>query len=364
MTELVDALLTAPVGVALLGRLEAKYLAVPFPRPTRGNSSIGVAFLANGSAEPLRESQPWPWDVPDGTSEGSVAAAVADVQSMSIGALLSLAVEAGYRSAGPWSGSSEQELCFAYRDAPARVAIAEAVAARWGEIGRVGEQQWWHTNHRAKGWFAERRLVNLDRVYGNGEFSFGGVWTCTDPLPEAHHWLVSAWELDDDPISRWRMPINEDARVYEIDGPQDWVALVERFPQVPSRPHMGWELPGPNKLAAPQLVALSGGRAARLSLDHQVLPDWTRVAADYDGVHLTWRGWLTTEGYVSDTSDGGVTMLRYWFSERTLWLNDVCGEPEPLPGPVFDEALLAADVTTDKTRRDQDRAVLRAMLGR
>jgi hypothetical protein len=339
MTDVIEALLTAPVGVALLGRLEARHKA---------------GALA--------------WEVPDGSLPASVAAAVADVRAMPIGELLAVAIEAGYRSAGPWSGSANEELLRAYRDAPARVAIAEAVAERLGEnddATNLDTQEWWHTSHRAEGWFATRRLVDHDdQLYGNGEFTYNGVWTVTAPPAEAHDWLAAAWELDDPPISRWRLPVRADARVYEVNCPDDWVALVTRYPTIPSRPNCAWELPGLNDHNRdPALAPASGGRAARNDVDHLVLPQWSLIAQDYDGVRLTWRGWLSTEGSISDTPDGGVTWLRYWFSERTLWLNDVFGEPEPMTGPAFEQDG-AIDVTVDAARRAQDRAVLQAMLGR
>ena len=53
----------------------------------------------------------------------------------------------------------------------------------------------------------------------------------------------------------------------------------------------------------------------------------------YDGIHLSWAGFITGEGRVVDLGDGDVTMLRYWFSERTLWLGDVFGEPLSAPDP-------------------------------
>lgn len=336
MTEFVDEILAAPVGVALLGRLEARHLANALQ-----------------------------WEVPHETHPVSVAAAVADVGAMSIGVLLSIAVEAGYRSAGPWSGSANVELLRAYRDASERAPIAEAVAERFREITDIGEQEWWHSNHPAEGWFAARRLVDLDsNLYENGEFTFHGVWTQTAPPTEAHQWLASAWEIHPDPISRWRMPIRDEARVYEIDRPEDMVDLVMRYPHVPTRANYAWELPGFNDHNRDRaLDPASGGRAARNQMDHLVMPHWSRIARDYDAVRLTWRGWLTTEGFISDTPDGGVTWLRYWFSERTLWLNDVFGEPEPMPGPILDYEG-SVDVTTDVARREQDRAVLRAMRGR
>ncbi len=176
---------------------------------------------------------------------------------------------------------------------------------------------------------------DFSHVYGNGEFTWDGSWTVTDPLPEIHDDLISAWEMYPGPITRWRLPVRPEARVWIIDHPSDWVRLVESYPMVASGGHAGWELPGVNQRLADvqDLCAVVGQHAARATASHHVLPDWGAVACDYDGVHLSWAGFLTTEGYISDLVDGGVTMLRYWSSERTLWLGDVFGDPEPLSGP-------------------------------
>ena len=66
------------------------------------------------------------------------------------------------------------------------------------------------------------------------------------------------------------------------------------------------------------------------------MPDWTRVAGDYDGIHLSWAGMATCEGRVIDVAVLGpdvVTMVRYWGSERSMWLNDVFDTPTPLSAP-------------------------------
>src|SRR5471030_2270109 len=80
-------------------------------------------------------------------------------------------------------------------------------------------------------------------------------------------------------------------------------------------------------------MAVPDQNALRSVVAHHILPDWGALAHDYQGVHLSWAGFLTTEGYVSDLADGGATMLRYWSSERTMWLEDVFGDPEPLDAP-------------------------------
>jgi hypothetical protein len=62
-------------------------------------------------------------------------------------------------------------------------------------------------------------------------------------------------------------------------------------------------------------------------------------------------------------------MLRYWFSERTHWLTDAFGEPEPLDAPSLDLhpdeiAFVGVDTRTDNARRQQDRRILDTRLGR
>lgn len=48
-------------------------------------------------------------------------------------------------------------------------------------------------------------------------------------------------------------------------------------------------------------------------------------------------------------------MLRYWHSERTLWLRDVFGEPEPLEAPLL-TGVVSEAFGIDVTRDNEDRA--------
>lgn len=184
---------------------------------------------------------------------------------------------------------------------------------------------------------------DFDRVYGCGEFTWAGLRTVSDPSADAHAALVQAWEIFPGPVSRWRLPLSGKVRVWEIHRPADWIRLVEAYPRQVDRPHGGWELPGPNQRQGDvaELLAVPDQHAVRDHVERHLVPDWGAVAADYDGVHLSWAGFLTTEGHVSDVGAGGTTML-YWKSERTLWLADVFAEG----------------------RREQDRDVITGLLGR
>ena len=256
---------------------------------------------------------------------------------MSFGQLVETAVFAGVFESGAWMGDAPAKIAAAYEQAERRVPIAEAIAERFGEQLHArmdhSAQQWFTDGHP---WLAKRApgFERLHEVYGAGEFPLAGLWTATSPPAEALVEMVGAWELETGPITRWWMPVRPEARVFEIHRPADWARLVTAHPRA-AEPHPGWELPGVNQHVtdiAP-LLGSPGRRAARSSVRHHVVPDWQSVAGQYDGVHLSWAGFITAEGFIEDLGDGAVTMLRYWFSERTLWLADAFGTPRPAPDP-------------------------------
>lgn len=318
----VDAALAAPIGVALLDRLE---------------------LAARGAFRPfdaLQDSDPV-----------AVAAACDQVHTMPVGSLLAETLDAA-SLAGPWSSGAVDSLTWAYRLAGVREPLAEAVWTRFGgrlagPLDRDAQEHW--IDERDPSRPLEAAFGDYEDGYGNGEFTWAGVWTVTSPPPEIHDPLIAAWEMDRGRISRWRLPVRHDVRVWEIDHPRDWVRLIETFPRVATRPHYGWELPGPNQHSREmsRLLALRWQHAVRVGIGEHLVPDWAALAERYDGVHLSWAGFLTAEGYVTDMADGAGTMLRYWGSERTLWLHDVFGEPQPTEAPALSGAIngaLGADV--------------------
>lgn len=84
-------------------------------------------------------------------------------------------------------------------------------------------------------------------------------------------------------VRRWR--ITGPVRVAEVDGPDDWVALVERFP-------------GP--------VDDTSGRSL----------SWPDLAEELHGVHLTLRGLLTARTF---EGEGDAPRLWAWNVPGTVW---------------------------------------------
>ncbi len=97
------------------------------------------------------------------------------------------------------------------------------------------------------------------------------------------------------------------ARVYEVTGPDAWLALASDHPLevTASRRHdwyrsTGWD-----------------GR--------WVVPDWPSVARDWDAVHVPVTGYLATAGRALPVDDGpgARTVLTGWDPGTTWWLADV-----------------------------------------
>lgn len=112
----------------------------------------------------------------------------------------------------------------------------------------------------------------------------------------------------------WPAVPADDARVYEVQGPDDWAGLVGRYPLdvTRSRRHDWWRVTG------------WAGR--------WLIPDYAAVAADWDAVHVSVAGYLTTAGFAIPIGDGACTMLAGWDPDATWWLTDVLS----LTGPPQD----------------------------
>jgi hypothetical protein len=337
--------MSAPLGAALLDRLE--HVA----RRQRDPEWF-EPFLA----------------LPD-TREDDVAAAACWAAEASHDHVLRLVLEAG-DLVGPWHGSGPQNVARAMRLTPQRMAIADAVLGRAeGPLTAtdLSAEQWWWTDSLPP---AERFVDDIERL--GPHFAWvtaprGALWS-TAPVDLAFtDLLTDTWEVVFGPLSVWRLDASPAARVYEIHSCQDWRALVERYPLDASEwaeRACSWELSASSFAQgepADELLAVPGQTAARRGWRRVVMPDWAAVAADWDAVHLSWLGLVTTEGRVVELDDGDVTILRNWCSERTTWLTPRLDlGAEVLRQPDDGRARLP-DIVTVRSA-DDERAWLRAVL--
>jgi hypothetical protein len=114
----------------------------------------------------------------------------------------------------------------------------------------------------------------------------------------------------------WALSADPAARVYEVHGPGDWARLAGTYPRQVTG-SQEWERwtgrPGPRA---------EGGRGD--GSPRWIKPDWPLVAQDWDGVHVSVSGYLTTAGQAV-----GDTLLAGWDADQTLWLRDVFTDVRP-----------------------------------
>ena len=167
----------------------------------------------------------------------------------------------------------------------------------------AGADSWWETYAQQPADHARRR-TSTELPPAVGEPARSGV-----------HAALGCWAGDWDPVyplrqTRFRVPAS--ARVHEIRSARDWHALCLRYADTAN-----YAGPDTNLLDSAQL-------------NHGPAPEWSRVAGDWDGVHLTFAGLLTAL-YVPVAASGVLTTLWTWEWESTLWLRPVLEEAEALP---------------------------------
>ena len=96
------------------------------------------------------------------------------------------------------------------------------------------------------------------------------------------------------------MLIDDAARILEIYSAHDWHSLCVEYPAQEDERRSG------------QVPDFSGD-------PKQLEPDWSKVAEDWDAVHLSFGGFLTAT-QVRVESEAGWTYHWAWDCECTLWL--------------------------------------------
>jgi hypothetical protein len=158
----------------------------------------------------------------------------------------------------------------------------EARRRRTRDPRREGSRAWWSSPPR------DLPLTTRDR----GDVGPLGLWAVEDGR---------GWETGE----TVRRIVPADARVLEIDGPQVWAELCRRYPLESSARHRGdW--------------FRTTGRDGRW-----VVPDWSRVARDVDGVHVTVAGYLASAGRAIEVEHGIASVLAGWDPDATYWFRDL-----------------------------------------
>jgi hypothetical protein len=147
-----------------------------------------------------------------------------------------------------------------------------------------------------------------------------------EPIRSGAHAELSCGISDWDPVypvRQVRLRVSSTARVYQIDSAADWHRLVQGYGD--------W---------AGCLGSDANLRDAA-GIDAGPAPTWSRVAEDYDAVHLTFAG-LLTGLYLPYGTEEVSTTLWAWTWESTHWLRSAFigatpldDLPEPPEDPVF-----------------------------
>lgn len=151
------------------------------------------------------------------------------------------------------------------------------------------------------------------------------LWTSTSCWPEGSPVGLGLVE-DDFGLERARachLQIRPNTRICEIGTPEDWAELCRRYSlDVTAQHRYDW--------------FETTGRKGRW-----VIPDWSQVAEEFDGVHVSLAGYLRTAGSVielgddnlveaspslpaaGNTDDLTASLMAGWNPDTTYWLNDV-----------------------------------------
>src|SRR5215831_17880597 len=141
---------------------------------------------------------------------------------------------------------------------------------------------------------------------------WSGVASTTRALPDLGAVQLAAMEDSpgQDEMRCWPVKPRQVPRIYEIAEPDHWIALAARYPLdvSKSRRHDWWKITGwPGRW---------------------LMPDYAAAAADYDAIHLTVGGYLTTAGEALPVNDARC-LLAAWDPDETYWLTDILAPAGP-----------------------------------
>lgn len=143
----------------------------------------------------------------------------------------------------------------------------------------------------------------------------GSWWSIPHGLVQTVGHLPAGLNLIEDSLG-WEhaatVPVRGSGRTLEVQTADDWIELCRMFPLevTASRRHDWFRATGRN------------GR--------WVIPDWERVAGEWDATHLTVLGYLNAAGRPLEVDAETATVIAGWNPDSTIWLADVAQQG---PGP-------------------------------
>ncbi|MCC3283808.1 hypothetical protein [Arthrobacter caoxuetaonis] len=295
--------------------------------PGKGTSTVLFALSSGGSEASAPSEEP---------SVGDLAAALRSIDASSITEeQLAAALQRAVGTARYWQEPDGEDVLASL---PAITAALQPIA---GQILTTHTGQAWSQEHQAEQWAVDWRSAEdpaplprnpqevlnkwaegvrseeaqaaLDRpesVYAN---ITGTWWSCPLGIIRTVGAIPAALNLVEDSFGEQEatvIPVYGAGRTLEIHTAEDWISLCRAYPVevTASRRHDWFHTTGRN--------------------GQWVIPDWQRVASEWDAVHLTTMGYLNTAGRALEVHADTATVLAGWDPDSTLWLADVVREAE------------------------------------
>ncbi|MBH0117029.1 hypothetical protein I6E52_09245 [Salinibacterium sp. NG253] len=171
--------------------------------------------------------------------------------------------------------------------------------------------EWWSDPVAPQQWAVNFR----DRLADPTADDSGGWWSrppfgltaTTRALPDLGPvglWLVED-RSDEKPADIHSVAYEGTPRVFEIVAAESWAELCRRYPlEITATRRHDWYR--------------TTGRSGKW-----MMPDWSRVAHDFDAVHLTLAAYLSAAGVVIPLDDGFASVIAGWNPDETYWFTDV-----------------------------------------
>ncbi|GAB3269784.1 hypothetical protein [Arthrobacter pigmenti] len=164
----------------------------------------------------------------------------------------------------------------------------------------------WGRNERAEELSAARERPADPRTNWSGSW-----WSIPLGLIQTVGQIPAGLDLVEDSLG-WEhatvIPVRGVGRTYEVHSVDDWVWLCRAYPLevTASRRHDWFRVTGRD------------GR--------WVIPDWERVAVEWDAVHLTVMGYLSSATRILQVDADTATVIAGWDPDSTIWLTDSARE--------------------------------------